>query len=187
MTKLDLPKLLILVGVGCGDHGVEQHPDAPPPVMDVDASTIDAPQCSAAEDTCPGDSICIASRCEAAFGRIYDIRSLTVTVPTLDPNGLYWDIGGGAPDLVVTIAINGTVRAQTGTVNDQFSATFPGPYAVQPVGGGSLLLVAYDEDVTTFDLAYACRADPLTAEMLRRRRLGCASGGNTLQLAIEPR
>jgi hypothetical protein len=187
MTKVALHKLVILVGVGCGGDDAEPSVDAAPPVTEVDAFMIDAPQCTATADSCPGESICIANRCEAAFGRIYDIRSIHVMVPTLDPGGLYWDIGGGAPDLTVRISINGVERAATGTVNDQFSASFPGPHAVQPIGGGSLYVAAYDEDVTNYDFAYGCLADPLTAEMLRTRRVACASGGNSLQLAIEPR
>ena len=178
-------ELLLLAALGCGDP-VEPQVDAAPPV-EVDANVIDAPQCTATADTCPGDSICIANRCEAAFGRIYDVRAITVTLPTLDPNGLYWDIGGGAPDITVRVSINGVVRAATGTVNDQFSATFAGPYAVQPVGGGSLRLDVYDEDVTDYEFAYGCLVDPLTAEMLRTRRIACATGGNSLQLMIEPR
>jgi hypothetical protein len=192
MTKLDLRKLAILASlVGCGGHDVEPQPDAAPDAIDVDAVTIgvDAPteQCSDTADECPGESICIAGRCEAAFGRIYDIRSIVVTLPTLDPNGEYWDFGGGAPDINVSILTNGVLRVMTGTVSDTFSAVFPGPYPVLPVGGGSLRLDVYDEDVTTFDFAYGCLASPLTAEMLRKRRLSCVSGGNSLNLTIEPR
>ena len=152
--------------------------------VDSPVRMIDAPApCSATADTCTGESICIAGACEAAFGRLYDIR----TVPTTDPNGYEWDVGGGAPDLFVAIGVNGVLVATTSTVNDQFSATFAGSYTVQPIGAGSLVLVAYDEDIAFNDFAYRCAADPLTAQQLRTRHLACASGGSMLSFTIEPR
>ena len=191
MTKLDCSKLLILAAAACGDHDVEPQPDAPAAVeVMADAAPADSPpteQCSATADLCAGDTICIAGRCEAAFGRVYDIRSIAVTLPTVDPNGYYWDFGGGAPDITVSISTDGVVRAMTATVNDQFSALFAGPYAVVPIGGGTLMLAAYDEDVTGYEFAYACAADVITAALLRARRLSCVSDGNTLKFTIEPR
>src|SRR5439155_23694653 len=102
----------IVSALGCtgASSGGEPHepPDAPLDSRDDDAAIPDAAvACSETADTCAGDSICIAGRCEAAFGRLYDIRAISVSVPTLDPNGYYWDLGGGAPDLYVWIYVNG--------------------------------------------------------------------------------
>ncbi|HEY5923215.1 MAG TPA: hypothetical protein VIV11_16160, partial [Kofleriaceae bacterium] len=91
------------------------------------------------------------------------------------------------PDIFVEISINGVVRATTLTVDDQFSVLFAGPYAVQPIGGGSLVLVAWDEDVTSSQAAFQCTADPLTAAQLRTRKLTCTTGGYSLTLTIDPR
>jgi hypothetical protein len=185
MTKL-LP-IVILLGCTHGESPSE-HPDAAERAPDAALQVIDAaPPCSAAADTCTGDSICIASACEAAFGRLYDVQALSVTLPTTDPDGNSWDFGGGAPDPFITISVDNVIVATTPTVDDQFSATFAGPFPIQPIGGASLLLVAYDEDLTTDELAYSCEANPLTAAQLRTRHLACASGGSMMSFTIEPR
>ena len=192
-TKLELTFIIITAGCGADDpvdavDAAVKRPERPDAAATPDAAiAIDATVCTATNDTCTGETICIAGACEAAFGRYYDIRDLAVTVPTLDPNGLYWDFAGGAPDLFVTIATSGVVRAATPTIDDRFSSTFSGPFAVLPVGGGSLLLAAYDADFDAHDFAYACAADPLTAAQLRTRRLQCADGGNAMSFTIEPR
>jgi hypothetical protein len=188
MTKLAFLPIVILLGCTNSestsehpDAAVGQSPDAPPQTIDAGSP------CSAAADTCTGDSICIAGACEAAFGRLYDVRALSVTLPTTDPAGDSWDFGGGAPDIFVTISVDDVMMATTPTIDDQFSATFAGPFPIQPIGGASLLLVAYDEDITTNTVAYSCKASPLTAEQLRARHLACASGGRTMSFMIEPR
>jgi len=85
--------------------------------------------------------------------------------------GATWDISGGAPDLFVTLAINGSVQATSQVVDDQFSATFAGPFAVTLSAAGSRLdLTVYDEDVTTNDLAFGCVANPLPARQVTARR-----------------
>lgn len=144
-------------------------------------------ECSESNDTCSGDSICIAGSCESAFGRIYDVTNIDVSLPTTDSAGEAWDVGGGAPDIFVEISVNGTIEATTTTVQDQFSAFFAGAYQVQPVGGGELVLQAYDEDLTANDPAIACVADPLTAALLRSRLLACSASGASMEFRIEPR
>lgn len=144
-------------------------------------------ECSTTADTCEGDTICIAGACESAFGRLYDIKNVRVQVPTTDPNGEAWDVGGGAPDLLVDVLVNGVSVSRSGAVADMFSATFPGPFSVQPVGGGSLAVQVFDEDLTTNDLAYVCSAAPLTADLLRTRDLGCSSSAGQVTFRIDPR
>jgi hypothetical protein len=143
-------------------------------------------ECFETADDCTGDTICIAGVCEAAFGRLYDVTDIQVTVPTRDPAGLDWDFGGGAPDLFAQVVVGGEVFATTAVVSDAFAAVFAGPYSVQVIGGGSLAIVVYDEDVAVSDRATACQADPLTAGLLRRRALQC-SGTSPLMFGIAPR
>lgn len=143
--------------------------------------------CSETADTCTGETICVGAACEAAFGRVYAITNVALAVPTTDPTGAEWDLGGGAPDLFLVIDVDGTVAATTATVQDEFSAAFAGPYNAQLIAGSTLELTAYDEDVSDDDLAYVCSAAPITAELLRGRDLGCASGGSSLTFHIAPR
>lgn len=143
--------------------------------------------CSEIADRCTGESICIAGRCEAAFGRIYKISNVQITVPTTDPQGAAWDVGGGAPDLLLEISVNGTRVAGAPAVQDRFSASFTGPFDVTLVGGSSLVVSTLDEDITVNDPAFECRASPITADLLRSRSLSCALGGNTLSFEMAPR
>ncbi len=143
--------------------------------------------CSEIADRCAGESICLGGRCEAAFGRIYSITDVQITVPTTDPQGESWDAGGGAPDLLLQILVNGSVVASAPAVQDRFSAAFAGPFDVTLIGGSTLLLSTLDEDITVNDPAFACRADPITADMLRGRTASCTEGENDLSFRIHPR
>lgn len=140
-------------------------------------------ECSEAADTCSGERVCYAGDCVAAFPRVYEIRDVEVSVPTTNPNGGTWDVGGGAPDMF--LSINGT--KVTDAVQDQFSATFPGPFDVSLIAGDGLYLEIKDEDLTVDDPVFACRADPITASILRGRRLRCAAQGLTLDATIDPK
>ena len=121
------------------------------------------------------------------MNRIYEIRNVAVSVPTTDPAGAEWDFGGGAPDLLLEVAVNGAIAEATAAVPDSFSATFAGPFNVQIVAGSTLTLTVYDEDVSKNDLAYACTASPLTADLLRLRDLQCMSAGSSMTFRIAPR
>jgi hypothetical protein len=171
--------ILVLVGCGGGGGGDDGGGD--------DGGGDDSSECSEIADTCAGESICIAGACEDAFNRIYEITDVEVAVPTTDPNGEEWDVGGGAPDLLLEVSMNGSVVASAPAIADSFSATFPGPFTAQVVAGSALVLVAYDEDLTVNDYAYACQVSPLTADLLRLRLLTCTTGGSSLSFAIAPR
>lgn len=165
---------LVLVGCGGGND---------------DAGNVDAAPpggCTATNDTCAGETICVQRACVAAFPRVYALTNIHVTVPTTDPNGAEWDAAGGAPDLFVTIAVNATVSATTTAVADQFSATFAGPHSAQLIAGSSLAVTAFDEDLTTDDLAFACVAGSVTAAQIRARDLSCTNAGSSLTFSINP-
>lgn len=175
--------MLVLMVLGCGgDDGVGGGGGG-----GVDAPIGGGGGCTATADTCTGDTLCVGNACVAAFPRVYEVRDVSVMVPTTNM-GATWDISGGAPDLFVTFAVNGSVQATSPVVDDQFSAAFAGPFAITLSAAGSRLdLNVYDEDVTTNDLALGCVANPLPAADLRSRRLSCASASGSLMLAIQPR
>lgn len=144
-------------------------------------------ECSEQSDDCSGESICIDGFCEATFGREYSITDVDVEVPTTDANGDAWDVGGGAPDLMLEIYVNDSLEATTAAEQDSFTAFFAGPFNVELIGGNDLIIASLDEDLTVNDPAFTCTASPITAAMLRGRFLSCSSAGNSMSFAIEPR
>ncbi len=170
--------LLVTVATGCVDpDGTDDSPGG---------GGIGA-TCSEFSDSCTGETICLAGSCVAAFPRAYSISELQISVPTTMPDGSPWDLGGGAPDLFLAAYVNNQAAAVTPTAFDRFSASFAGPYTLTLGAGSSLLIQAFDEDLTINDPAYGCVASPLTAALLRERILGCSSAGNTLSFRISPR
>lgn len=143
--------------------------------------------CSPSVDTCSGDNICIAGACESAFGRIYTINDVSVSVPTTDSAGDAWDALGGAPDPFIVVDVNGSVVATSSTRNDTFSGAFSGPYDATIIGGSALSIEVWDEDVSANDLMFTCQASPITASLLRLRTLSCNAGGFTVSFQIDPR
>lgn len=143
--------------------------------------------CTPAADTCTGENICILGACEAAFGRIYSITDVTVSVPTADGTGASWDALGGAPDPFIVVTVNGSSIVTSATRDDVFSASFFGPYDATIVGGSSLAIEVWDADVSANDLMFTCQASPLSADLLRRHSLSCSSGGFTVAFQIDPR
>ncbi|MBL9016740.1 MAG: hypothetical protein JNL83_21310 [Myxococcales bacterium] len=141
--------------------------------------------CTTSPDNCTGETLCVGGSCVAAFPRVYAITGVSVSVPTTNPNnGQTWDVGGGAPDLFLG---NSNGVAFSGVVADQFSATFAGPFDVQLVAGATLRIDVWDEDVTTHDAAFACQANPITAQLLRTRTFACAVNGMTMTSTIRPK
>lgn len=144
-------------------------------------------ECNELDDRCPAESICVGFSCVAAFPRAYNATNIKLAVPTTDPDGLAWDTGGGAPDLFVTINVNGAAAATTPVVADMFSATFVGPFQMQITAGATVRFDSFDEDVTVNDPAFACIANPITAALLRSRKLVCTSGANSMTIDVRPR
>jgi len=143
--------------------------------------------CSPSADRCPGETICISGRCESAFGRLYSIVDVSVSVPTTDGAGDAWDAFGGAPDLFVTVLVNGSIVGTSTTRSDTFSANFSGPYNATLIGGSDLVVEVWDEDVSVNDRIFTCSASPISADLLRGRSLRCNSGGFAVSFQIDPR
>jgi hypothetical protein len=177
----EIPLIVLLVACGGGGNNDGVFVDGPPL----------GGSCTEVNDACTGETICVSGSCVVAFPRTYEASAIMLTLRTTDPNGAGWDVGGGAPDPLVEIHVNGTKVAMTSTVQDSFSGNFAGPYAFELVGGANLEFIAYDEDVTANDLAYGCGATPITANLLRSRELMCigsgATQGNSIRVTVTPR
>lgn len=153
------------------------------------AAGVDAgPACTSANDACSGETVCVAGACVAAFPRIYRIANVMHMVPTTMVDGTDWDASSGgtaAPDLFVAIRVNGATVATTAVVADSYTAMFAGPYSVELVGGSSLQLQSFDEDLADDDAAYTC-GGVMTASLLRAREIACAPGAWSMALQISP-
>src|SRR5262245_52824672 len=59
-------------------------------------------------NSCSGEQICVAQRCENAFPRIYLVAIGQAHLADRNPNGACWDEPGcGAPDPLVAIFVDG--------------------------------------------------------------------------------
>ena len=167
-------------GPFCGDNTCNGNETAS--TCAADCSTT---ACSTSPDNCTAETICISGKCEPAFPRVYRITNVSVMVPTSNPNNNSdWDVGGGAPDLYLGDQQGTPISS---AVQNQFSATFPGPLEVQLVAGTALRIDAWDEDVSVPDYAFGCQANPITAAQLRARAFGCAANGGSLNSVITPK
>ena len=114
------------------------------------------------------------------------MTDVAVTLPTTDGAGQAWDVGGGAPDIFVELFVNNVSAGRSATTQDMFSAAFPGPFSIQPIGGGGFEVRVFDEDLTVNDLAFTCATTPLTADLLRARDLQCATAGSVVTFHVDP-
>lgn len=143
--------------------------------------------CTPSADICTGENICVSGACVPAFGRFYEVRDVSVSVPTTDDTGAAWDALGGAPDPFIVVSVDGSEIATSATRDDTFSASFAGPYAASLLAGSSLTIEVYDEDVSFNDLMFTCSASPITANLLRGRSLACNGSGYSVSFQIDPR
>lgn len=98
--------------------------------------------------------------------------------------------GGGLPDGFVRLTINGAVFT-TPTVQDSVTPTWSSSTAPTLVPGGtSLRIDVLDEDLAVDDNAWACQANPLSADLLRSRLISCNGPatlpGATVTLDVRP-
>jgi hypothetical protein len=162
--------------------------------------TTDAEGVFIATDDCAGDQICIcpsgsAGTCEAsgtcsiAFGRRYRLAPLQATVPERSPTGECWDPGCGLPDLFAIGSIDGTTVVTTVAATDSLGAIWSGAVGDGTVAAGSTVRFdVYDDDtgLDSPDPALGCAAEPISAAMLRSRRLACSGALGTFLGAIVP-
>lgn len=134
--------------------------------------------CSASDpNSCSGETICIGTSCEPAFGRIYRFSSITATAAAQNQGGSAWDVFGGAPDPQVTVKLNGTAIITTGSKGDTFTASFSESTEQEIVAGSKLQLIESDADVNAADKVLDCTIDPLSADRLRTQFVECDGNG----------
>lgn len=143
--------------------------------------------CVRGDGTCTGSTVCVSGVCEPIFNRTWRITIVSASVPTTDPLGESWDIGGGAPDLFAQIDINGSVVAQTSVANDVFSTTWNQHYDHFLVSGDTLTTWLWDEDVSDDDYIHGCGGPALTTAQLRNGIFECTQNGATLSARLDPR
>lgn len=155
-------------------------------------------------DTCSGSSICSCEpascdtlgcsicaslgTCEAALPRRYRIVPFSAEVPTRNPEGESWDVGGGAPDLYATVSVDGTpVIEATAAGTDTFSVQWTGALGdTTLVGGSRILVTVLDRDeLDADDPAFLCEWS-VSPELLRGRILVCGGELGTFLGTIVP-
>lgn len=151
---------------------------------------------SSVEDTCTGEQVCLCPEgafcegtgsCTDATNRRYRIGVVAAAYTERDAAGECWDLGCGAPDPFVEIYLDGTLVGTTPTLNDTFNPSWdPIPTAdVTVIGGSSVGLTAYDEDVSVNDTAFSCSTS-LTAAVLRSRDVSCSTSTGEIGAVIVP-
>jgi hypothetical protein len=156
----------------CGNGTCEPAEDAAACPADCDPTA-----CTTAPDTCTGEDLCLDGRCVSAFGRNYIIRVDRGVLPEHNASGGAWDIAGGLPDPKVDLTVNGTLIS-TPVIGDTLMPQwmFDTPPTLIP-GGTVFRIGVLDSDIDADDLAWACVADPLTADFLRAGGLRCSGTG----------
>lgn len=143
----------------------------------------------AVSTSCGGETICIGQECVQAFGRNYVFTVRSGTFPQFDRSGDPWDAAGGLPDGFVVLTINGTPFT-TRAVQDTLTPAWNQATSPTPIPGGTVLLIeVYDEDLTDDDPAWACQANPLTADFLRGGAITCqgsALPGSNIIVDVRP-
>ena len=163
-----------------GDDASNPPPDGPSNV------------CSPSDpNSCSGETICIASHCEAAYGRIYKFGDISATIAAQNTGGSAWDAFGGAPDPKVTVKLQGQTILTTSVKSDTFTAQFTESTERELIAGQKLEVSLVDADVNSDDGVLNCVADPLEAAFLRAGGIMCAgtgtSTGSSVTVHITPK
>lgn len=169
------------------DTGSPSVPDTSlPDTSQPQPDTNTGPECTyhvepAITDECQGDQICILDHglgqpghCEGAFGRLYKLVALAVHVSERDSEGACWDPLCGAPDLYLEARLDGQPILETETVEDVFEVDrFSTEGSTLIRSGDAIELRLYDADPDANDLIMGCQLNPVSADFLRLRLLGC--------------
>jgi hypothetical protein len=169
-------KVLTLIAVtACGGGG-----SAPPSDTSVSAT------CSAANDTCTGDNICVVDACVPAFPLAYRVTAFTIHVPagfTHDTDGL--------PDLQPHVAVGNPTPQDVTPIpvsTNTLDLTLPGPFDLMLMSSTTTLLVGVDDaDPSSPQTILDCIDAPATALMLRSGGDSCANGPATIKFKIAPK
>lgn len=139
---------------------------------------------------CGASSICVDGTCREMWDRSYTLTVVSATAGEGDPNGEYWDGFGGAPDLYVSVRIDGDSIGVTSTKQDTYSPEWYKSFNVRFYRTTSLVLRVYDEDLSANDHALDLSVPDL-AGAVRDGGGSYSTSGNlgitSLDFVIEPR
>jgi hypothetical protein len=162
--------------------GADEDQDGQVDCADADCAAnpvCNAPSCNPADDQCTNNDICIVDECQGAFGRQYRISNIDVSLDETNAANEDWDFGSN-PDIEAQVILNDTNILTTGEVtpdlvNGRFSVSF-GETVSRVINSGDKLEVrVVDNDLDADDLAISCVANPLSAQLLRFRDIGCVT------------
>jgi len=130
--------------------------------------------CSSHDD-CDENSICIYEECTIAYGRMYRLTVVSAEVSENDQNGEAWDWPGGMPDPTVCFYKDyvGTPTGPTGAEfctsekQDTYTPTYNESFETALYGSDKWLIVAFDEDVTDYELIEGARAEPIEVSWIK--------------------
>ena len=113
---------------------------------------------------CSGETLCLDRFCEDAYDRFYILDNIDATVVSTDAG---WDLGGGAPDLVVCAWVDNEQLGCTGVANNKFTFWFTDSWQFKPVGGSTLEIALFDyDDVSDSERIATCISE-ITIQNLR--------------------
>lgn len=155
------------------------------------ASDCGTPACTAANDNCTDETICIAGVCEAAFPRTYVITNVMVSLAATN-QGAPWDTDATAPDLYVAdITVPSSSAPISPVVPNSLTPTFAGPFEITLTGGIMAFRIdIWDDDsppAVARQIAFSCSMSPASAYWLRPRTWGCAYNNSSLTLTVNPK
>jgi hypothetical protein len=168
--------LAILAVTACGGGG------GTTPPSDVSMSST----CTATNDTCTGDNICVANACVPAFPLAYRVTAFAIHVPA----GFTHDTDG-KPDLQPHVAVGNPDLQDVTPIPvspNTLDLTLPGPFDLMLMSNTTTLLVGVDDaDPTSPMTILDCIDAPATAQMLRNGGDSCANGPATISFKIAPK
>jgi hypothetical protein len=101
-----------------------------------------------ASSECGAGEICLDDECREMWDRSYSITVVSATAAEDDPNGESWDGFRGAPDLYVSVRIDGESIGTTGTKQDTYSPDWYDSFNVRLFRTTKLVFRVIDEDAT---------------------------------------
>lgn len=124
------------------------------------------------------------------WDRSYSITVVSATAAEGNPNGDYWDVFGGAPDLYVSVRIDGDSIGVTRTKRDTYSPEWYQSFSVRLFSSTNLVFRVLEEDISANDHALDLNIPDLQGAIRDGGGSYSSSGGygiQSLDFIIEPR
>jgi len=123
------------------------------------------------------------------WDRSYSIVVVSADAAEVDPNGEYWDAFAGAPDLYVSVRIDGASIGLTTSDDDTYSAEWYESFNQRLYRSTSLVFRIFDEDVSDHDFAAELNVSDLASTIKAGGGSYASSGYGIVgfDFLIEPR